>query len=234
MDNLKAENFFELSNFKHAAIFTNCEYVWNALAKIHAYISAYPSGNIEANIPVGAHIIDPTTIRIGKGSIIEPGAYIKGPCIIGENCTIRHGAYIRGDLITGNNCIIGHDTEIKNVIMLDGAHAAHFAYVGDSILGNHVNLGAGVKCANLKFDKSVLTVTWNSFTINTGLRKFGAILGDNAQLGCNSVTNPGTIIGKNSAIYPCVNFGGILLSNHLVKNSSNSRVVPMHQVQSKS
>lgn len=215
---LLPSSFFNLSDFQHAALFSDCTYVWEALTKIKSYLNNYPLGNIEVEIPEGVHLVNPELISIGKGSVIEPGAYIKGPCILGENCTVRHGAYIRGDFIAGNGCVIGHDTEVKHAIFLNKTHAAHFAYVGDSILGNKVNLGAGTKCANLKFDQSEIDIRFDGHLYKTGLRKFGAIIGDETQIGCNAVSNPGTLLGKKVFCYPCTNFGGVIPSESTVKS----------------
>lgn len=222
MENLKLESFFDLSKFKHAEIFENCAFAWNAISKISSYLANYRHFNIEAEIPEGVYLIDRELISIGKGTVIEPGCYIKGPCIIGENCTIRHGAYIRGNFIAGDHSVIGHDTEVKNTIMLNHAHAAHFAYLGDSIVGNKVNLGAGTKCANLKLDGGKIDLMFKGTKISTELRKFGAIIGDGCQLGCNSVTNPGTVLGKNVMCYPCTNFGGYVAPNSLVKPNTKN------------
>jgi NDP-sugar pyrophosphorylase family protein len=141
-------------------------------------------------------------IYIGRGTVVEPGAYIKGPTIIGNNCEIRHGAYIRGNVLVGNRCVIGHTTEVKNSCFLDQSKAGHFAYIGDSILGNRVNLGAGTKLANLNIGGIPIQIILNQKKINTGLKKFGAILGDEVEIGCNAVTNPGTMLGKGSIVYP--------------------------------
>jgi NDP-sugar pyrophosphorylase family protein len=150
-------------------------------------------------------------IYIGKYTIIEPGVIIKSQAIIGEHSEIRQGAYLRGGVIVGNYCVVGHTTEVKNSVFLDGAEAGHFAYIGDSILGNHVNLGAGTKLANLQFRtaKEKNTGSINPIKIiigeekyETNLTKLGAILGDYVETGCNSVTSPGTLIGRNSWIYP--------------------------------
>ncbi len=141
-------------------------------------------------------------IEIGKGSVIEPGAMIKSPAIIGDWNEVRQCAYLRGDVISGKGCVLGHTTEIKHSIFLDDAKAGHFNYVGDSILGNNCNLGAGTKIANLRFIKGNLLIRFEDQQIDTGRRKFGAILGDDTQTGCNSVTNPGTIVGKGSFIMP--------------------------------
>lgn len=218
--------FFDLSHFQHAALFEQLESVWEALSGISPYLKNLSLGKIETTVPAGVHLVNPQQISIGEGSLIEPGAYIKGPCAIGRNCTIRHGAYVRGDLIAGDNCIIGHDTEIKNAILLDGAHAAHFAYVGDSILGNQVNLGAGVKCANLKLDGAPVAIYFEGTRLSTTLRKFGAIIGDGSQIGCNCVTNPGTLLGRNVFCYPCLNVGGVVLSNQIVKGTAELRTLP--------
>jgi len=217
MANFNTTYFFDLSSFKHAELFDGLKQVWEVLNKISPFLQTQTLGNIEVEIPAGVHIINPEWVSIGRGTILEPGAYIKGPCLIGDNCTIRHGAYIRGDFICGNKCVIGHATEIKNTLMLNEAHAAHFAYLGDSVLGNKVNLGAGTKCANLKFDNSNIVIVVQNQKINTGMRKFGAIIGDYTQIGCNAVTNPGTLLGKKVLCYPCFSFGGFIPSGSRVK-----------------
>jgi len=226
MNHLKPSYFFDLLHFKHASIFSGHQYVWEVLAKISPYLKSQKLGTLDGVVSPGAFLVNPELISIGKGSIIEPGAYIKGPCIIGEKCTIRHGAYIRGDLIAGDECVIGHDTEIKNAILLNGAHAAHFAYVGDSILGNNVNLGAGTKCANVKLDVKNIIIHHEGQHYATNLRKFGAVIGDNSQLGCNSVTNPGTLLGKNVYLYPCTNFGGFAPEDSSIRLESKVNVYP--------
>lgn len=143
-------------------------------------------------------------IYIGRAVVIEPGALIKGPALIGDNTEVRQGAYVRGSCLIGSRCVVGHVTEMKNSIMLDHAKAGHFAYLGDSILGHNVNLGAGTKLANLKFSDIPITIKTKEMSYQTNLRKLGAIAGDNVQTGCNSVTNPGTIIGPGSFLYPNV------------------------------
>lgn len=226
MNPLHHSYFFDLLHYRHASVFEGCRYVWEVFAKIAPYLRSHPLGKIEAEIPQGAYLVHPELISIGKGTVVEPGAYIKGPCIIGEKCTIRHGAYIRGDLITGDGCVIGHDTEIKNAILLNEAHAAHFAYVGDTILGNKVNLGAGTKCANLKLDNAPIVIHYESQHYATNLRKFGAVIGDGSQLGCNSVTNPGTLMGKNTHLFPCTNFGGFAPADSSIKLDAKISVLP--------
>jgi bifunctional UDP-N-acetylglucosamine pyrophosphorylase / glucosamine-1-phosphate N-acetyltransferase len=156
-----------------------------------------------AVIMAGAWLFD-DRITIGPGTVIEPGALIKGPTVVGENTEIRQGAYIRGNCLVGDGCVVGHTTELKGSIMLDGAKAGHFAYIGDSILGRDVNLGAGTKMANLKVIPGSIVLRANKQNYDTGRRKLGAILGDQSETGCNSVTSPGTLIGPQSIIYPGV------------------------------
>ena len=216
------KNFFSLEGFPFLDLFNDVENVWEILKLIHPYLSKNKLGVIEAEVSPQAYLINPELISIGKGSIVEPGAYIKGPCLIGENCTIRHGAYIRGDVIAGNDVVIGHDTEVKNALFLNGSHAAHFAYVGDSILGSKVNLGAGTKLANLRFNNKSIKING----VDTGLRKFGSILGDNVQTGCNSVLNPGTLVGKDSEILPNLNVGGFIEAHCRVVGDFSFRVQP--------
>jgi UDP-N-acetylglucosamine diphosphorylase / glucose-1-phosphate thymidylyltransferase / UDP-N-acetylgalactosamine diphosphorylase / glucosamine-1-phosphate N-acetyltransferase / galactosamine-1-phosphate N-acetyltransferase len=226
MSEFAAARFFDLAAFKHATLFSPSDPVWKAIELLESYLQGLTLGSIEIDIPSGVHLVDPHLISIGAGSVIEPGAYIKGPCVIGKECTIRHGAYIRGNLVAGDRCVIGHDTEIKNSILFDGAHAAHFAYVGDSILGNRVNLGAGVKCANFKFDGSQVIVKGDGKVVPTGRRKLGAIIGDDAQIGCNAVLNPGTLVGKRARCYPTVNVGGIIPQGAFVKPSAHVLILP--------
>lgn len=225
MNNFHTSYFFDLSDFQHASLFEETDFVWKVLANIGPYLAKLSLGKIEVDIPAGAFLIDPHLISIGKGTVVEPGAYIKGPCWIGRDCTVRHGAYVRGDVITGNKCVIGHDTEIKHSILLDYAHAAHFAYLGDSIIGNRVNLGAGTKCANLKLDNHSIKVAYQDNRWDTGLRKFGAVIGDDSQIGCNAVTNPGTLLGKNVYCYPVINIGGFVPSHSTIKSKTELTII---------
>ncbi len=169
-------------------------------------VQVFKAGNIiegPAVILPGAYLFDDRII-IGDGTVVEPGALIKGPAVIGKNTEVRQGAYIRGDCLVGEGCVVGHATEIKSSIMLDGAKAGHFAYIGDSILGNDVNLGAGTKLANLKMIKGNIVITIGRERCDTGRRKIGAILGDRTETGCNSVTSPGTLMGRRSIVYPAI------------------------------
>lgn len=202
--------FFSLERYEHKALFVEGIPVWAALHNIAKYLKEKNPCKIEITVPQGVILERPELISIGKGTIIEPGAYLQGPCIIGRNCVIRHGAYIRESTICGNHCVIGHGTETKNSILLNYAHATHFTYVGDSILGNWVNLGAGVKCANLRIDRKEVRVLVDGIKVKTGLKKLGAIIGDRAQIGCNTVLNPGTLFGKESIAFPLLNLSGFI------------------------
>ena len=231
-EELNAKAFFDLSDFEHSELFKQSEnYVWDALKKINLYLDdwfvKYRPSNIGKQKWSEAYFTNEDEISIGEGTTIEPGAYIKGPCVIGRNCEIRQGAYIRGQVITGNHVVIGHATEVKNAILLNNAHAAHFAYIGDSILGNHTNLGAGTRLANMPLfsTKNPLTGKRPSITIqignkryDTGLSKLGGIIGDESQTGCNSVLNPGCIIGRHAFIYAgTVLQKGYVPANQVVK-----------------
>lgn len=224
-----ADYFFDWRSFAHSALFKDTEHVWQALTQFDRYFKTQLLGKIEVEIPPGVTLENREQISIGKGTTLEAGAFIRGPCLIGPNCSIRHGAYIRGNVITGAKCVIGHATEVKDCIFFDGAHAAHLAYVGNSILGKDVNLGAGTKCANLKFDDTAVAIKIDGQKISTGLRKFGAIIGDGSELGCNSVTYPGTLIGKGVFWYPGVNFGGFVPQQSIVRSRIEVTVLPQPQ-----
>jgi len=204
------ETFFSLEGFAHKALWQKEDFVWSALISLNEYLEKNNPCQIEIEIPEGVFLQNKELISIGVGTIIEPGAMIKGPCIIGKNCFIGHGAYLRESVICGDGCHIGHSAELKHSILLDGAAATHFVYVGDCILGNFVNLGAGVKCANLRLDRSQVTVHLEGEKIETGLKKFGAIVGDFVQIGCNSVLNPGTLVGRECFSHPLMNLKGFI------------------------
>lgn len=210
---LLAHDLFNLENYQHASLFDSVKDIWQALNNISDYLGTLHLGTIEADVQEGVHLYHQDQIYIGKGTIIESGAYIKGPCYIGENCIISHGAYIRGNVITGNGCRLGHASEFKNSILLNNVSCAHFNYVGDSILGNNVMFGAGVKCANLRLDRKSLRIKINNDIIETGLEKLGLIAADDCSIGCNTVTNPGTILEPNVKVGPCTSVGGYITGN---------------------
>jgi len=173
---------------------------------------ADPKGTLQAHrdgeVLEGAAIImpgafmDDDRVILGSATVVESGALIKGPTVIGKGTEVRQGAYMRGDCLVGDGCVVGHTTEIKASIMIDGSKAGHFAYIGDSILGRDVNLGAGTKLANLKMISGSVVIRKDRTRYDTGRRKIGAILGDRTETGCNSVTSPGTLMGKKSIVYP--------------------------------
>ena len=156
-------------------------------------------------------------VWIHKEAKVDESSKIIGPCIIDANAKIRHTAYIRGNVIIGKNCVLGNSCEIKNAILFDEVQVPHFNYVGDSILGYHSHLGAGVIISNLKSDKKNVVIKYNDKKQETNLRKVGAFLGDYVEVGCNSVLNPGTIIGSNTIIYPLTSVRGVIESNMIVK-----------------
>lgn len=205
------EDFFELGEFAHAALFSPQFHPWTALDRLDAYLNRWlcefcdhkSRRRIESAQKAGAFVEKPELIWLGPQTRVEPGAYLRGPLIVGANCQIRHSAYLRGSVIAGDHCVIGHASEIKHSILLNGAKAAHFAYLGDSILGRSANLGAGAKCANLRLDGAVIWVHYGGQKISTHRRKFGSLVGDEAQIGCNSVLNPGCLVTKGARVYPC-------------------------------
>ncbi len=217
-----ASRYFELKEFPYREIFEKHKYIWDVLVNLCSYLENNQElGVHKTKIPEGVVVENENKISIGKNCSIEKGSYIKGPCIIGDNCTIRHGAYLRENVLIGNNCVIGHSSEIKNSILLNNAKASHFNYVGDSIIGNSVNLGAGVILANFRLDEKIICFYFNGKKISTGLKKLGSIIGDNSSIGCNSVINPATFIGKNTISHPLSSIKGIIDENSIVMNKSN-------------
>ena len=211
-------HFFSLECFEHRAVFDKTDFVWMALHRLFSYMERAQLGKIEIKVPTTVYLKNIAQISIAPGCVIEPGAYIEGPVILGPKTVVRHGAYVRGYVITGNGCVIGHATEVKQSILLDGAQAAHFNYVGDSILGCGANLGAGVKLANYRLDHEPVAFLYQGKKIETGLKKFGAIIGDGAQLGCNAVTNPATFFGKGSFCRPCANVKGFIAAQTIYRD----------------
>ena len=217
-----AAELFDLAQTEHAALFDGCTHAWEALKKIDPYLAKVAKQNPPPRFP-GATIGD--RVLIGAGTVVEPGAMIKGPTIIGKNCQIRHNAYIRENVLIGDNCVVGNASELKNALLFNGAQVPHYNYVGDSILGHKAHLGAGVKISNIKLLAGNITVAADGVTLDTGLRKFGALLGDGAEAGCNAVLNPGSILGRGAVVYPNVFWRGILPANMIAKNKAEIEVV---------
>lgn len=166
-------------------------------------------------IYAGSYLMD-DRIYLGRGVVVEPGALIYGPTFIGDHSEVRHAAYVRGQVIIGEGCVVGHTTEIKSSVLLGQSKAGHFAYIGDSILGQ-VNLGAGTKLANLKMNGNPVNLTAGGQNYKTGLRKFGAVLADGVETGCNSVTYPGTLLGRGAMLYPNTSARGYHPSGAIIR-----------------
>lgn len=217
-------DFLDLTHTQHSILFTSTEPVWAALAKIESYLEFRLHRELRIPVPQGAYIGE--DVFIDEGTAIEPGAVIKGPAWIGKNCMIRAGCYIRENVIVGDGCVLGNSCEFKNCVIFDSCEVPHYNYVGDSVLGYKAHLGAGVVLSNVRLDRSEVRVLDGKKQHATGLRKFGAIIGDHAEIGCNSVINPGTIIGRRSVVYPLTSYAGVLPADSLLKNRQQHEVVP--------
>ena len=215
MEECKIQNLYDLSQTIASSLFKDVTYPWEVLPKIKDFIIAL--GNT-----LDTHIYEKKgeNIWIAKSAKVAPTAYISGPVIIGEETEIRHCAFIRGNAIVGNHCVVGNSTELKNVILFNNVQVPHYNYVGDSILGYRSHMGAGSITSNVKSDKKLVIVKSGAACMETGLKKFGAMIGDNVEVGCNSVLNPGTVIGKNSNIYPLSCVRGIVPENSIYKNQN--------------
>lgn len=209
-------DLFDLAQTDHAALFDGAEYPWDALRRLSAYVTAHlrPA---QYHRTIG-HAYIGENVFIGEGTVVEHGAMIVGPAIIGRNCQIRHNAYIRESVLIGDNCVVGNACEVKHSMLFNNAVVPHFNYVGDSILGHKVHLGAGAVVSNLKLNGENIWVEMDGRCIDTGLRKFGALIGDLAEVGCNAVLNPGSIIGRRALVYPNSSWRGILPDNMIAKN----------------
>jgi NDP-sugar pyrophosphorylase family protein len=219
----KPADLFDLAQTEHGAILEGCEYAWEALRKIEPYLQAHGRADLRNRCQGTAYIGE--CVAIGEGTVVEDGVMIKGPAIIGKNCEIRHNAYLRENVVIGDECVVGNACELKNVLLFNRAQLAHFNYVGDSILGPDAHLGAGVVLSNYKLVPGNILVDMDGQPFDTGLRKFGALLGAGAEVGCNSVLNPGSILGRGAVIYPNVSWRGILPPNMIVKNKAAQEIV---------
>jgi len=215
-------DLLDLTQTEHAALFEGCAAVWDALKRLKEYLEAHLRPGLHNRCEGVAWIGE--RVFIGEGTVVEDGAMIKGPAIIGRNCEIRHNAYIREHVIIGDHCVVGNACEIKHAVLFNHCQVPHFNYVGDSVLGFKAHLGAGVKISNVKLVPGHVTVRFEGRDYDTGLRKFGAVLGDRAEVGCNAVLNPGTILGRDSLVYPCVNWRGVLPAGAMAKNKAEVAV----------
>ena len=215
MEECKIQNLYDLSQTIASSLFKDVTYPWEVLPKIKDFIIAL-GNTLDTNI----YEKKGDNIWIAKSAKVAPTAYISGPVIIGEETEIRHCAFIRGNAIVGNHCVVGNSTELKNVILFNNVQVPHYNYVGDSILGYRSHMGAGSITSNVKSDKKLVIVKSGAECMETGLKKFGAMIGDNVEVGCNSVLNPGTVIGKNSNIYPLSSVRGVVPENSIYKNQN--------------
>jgi len=207
--------FLDLEHTAHPKLFENQKYVWDALRQIASYLQFRLKPAVFGEL-IGKPFIS-SNVFVGRGTIVEQGAVLKGPAWIGENCHIRTGCYVRENVVVGDSVVMGNSSEFKNCILFDEAKAPHFNYVGDSILGRGAHLGAGVILSNVKLDHGEIMVAASEGNLATGLTKFGAIVGDRTEIGCNAVINPGSILGRDCIVYPAVNFRGILPQGSVVK-----------------
>jgi NDP-sugar pyrophosphorylase family protein len=211
-----------LEHTAHPKLFESQKYVWDALKQIASYLQFRLKPAVLGEL-VGKPFIS-NTVFVGAGTIVEQGAVLKGPAWIGENCHIRSGCYVRENVIVGDGVVMGNSCEFKNSILFDQAQVPHFNYVGDSILGHKAHIGAGVVLSNFKAFHGNVAVDIEGRRHDTGLRKFGALLGDASDVGCNAVLNPGAILGRGAVVYPCVNWRGYLPPNSIAKNRATVEV----------
>lgn len=222
--NFPPQSLLDLEHTDHRSLFDKVTNVWDALPLIASYLQFRLKPAIHGK-QIGRPFIS-NAVYIGHGTIIEQGAMIKGPAWIGDRCEIRAGCYIRENVIVGNGAVLGNSCEFKNCIVFDEAQVPHFNYVGDSILGHKAHLGAGVILSNVRLDRDEIIVRGTDVSTPTGLRKFGAIVGDRAEIGCNAVISPGSIIGRDSVIYPSTHWNGILQERSVAKLRQQIDVVP--------
>jgi len=208
-----SEELFDLEHSLAKDLLKEKQYPWEVLPSLSEYI-----------LTIGPKLEGFKEIKenvwVHPSASIAESTYLNGPCIIGANSEVRHCAYIRGSVLVGENCVIGNSTELKNVIIFDNVQVPHYNYVGDSILGYRSHMGAGSITSNVKSDKSKVVVKNRSLDeeVETGLKKFGAMIGDYVEIGCNAVLNPGTVIGRNSSVYPLSNVRGVIAENSIVKS----------------
>lgn len=210
---VKTKDLFDCKNPYLKDLF-KYQYPWEILPEIKGYINKLIENGIEG------YTLLKDGVLVGENVKIYPTATIEGPAIIGSGTEIRPGAFIRGSVITGENCVIGNSTELKNCVMLDKVQVPHYNYVGDSVLGNHAHMGAGSICSNLKADGKAVVIHGEQ-DYETGLRKIGGILADGADIGCGCVLNPGTVVGKNTSVYPLTSLRGVYPENSIVKSNDN-------------
>lgn len=215
MEECKIGNLYNLEETIASKIFDGATYPWEVLPKIKDFII-----NLGNTLSKEEYDKIGENIWIAKSAIVAPTAFINGPTIIGKDAEIRHCAFIRGSVIVGEGSVVGNSTELKNVILFNKVLVPHYNYVGDSILGYKSHMGAGSITSNVKSDKKLVVVKSKDESIETGLKKFGAMIGDEVEIGCGSVLNPGTVIGKNTNIYPLSSVRKVIPQNSIYKNEN--------------
>ena len=216
LEMFRTDNYFDVTKTLAQYMFDGIEYPWEVLPRIEAFIL-----QLGPMLPADEYEQVKENVWIAKSATIAETASITGPCIIDSNAQIRHCAFIRGNAIIGKGAVVGNSCEIKNSILFDEVEAPHYNYVGDSILGYKSHLGAGAITSNIKNDKKNVVVKFPLGELETGLRKMGALVGDGVQVGCNTVLNPGTVIGKNTRIYPLNSVRGWIDENSIYKKEGN-------------
>ena len=213
MEELKISNLYTLSETIAAELFDGVQYPWEVLPNIGAFIVKL--GN---SLPEDKFEKRGENVWVAKSAKVFESAYINGPAIIDEDAEVRHCAFIRGNAIVGKGAVVGNSTELKNVVLFNKVQVPHYNYVGDSVLGFKAHMGAGSITSNVKSDKTLVVVKAGEERFETGLKKFGAMLGDEVEVGCNSVLNPGTVIGKKASVYPTSCVRGFIPEEHIYKN----------------
>ena len=208
---IKTVDLFDLTHSLAGNYLSGFDYPWQALKGIKDLILALGPTLGESYVEVSP------AVWVHATATVAPTAYLGAPCIIGAGTEVRHCAFIRGSALVGENCVVGNSVELKNVILFDNVQVPHYNYVGDSILGYKAHMGAGSLTSNVKSDKTLVVVKSGEEKLETGLKKFGAMLGDHVEVGCNSVLNPGTVIGRNTNIYPTSCVRGVVPENHIWK-----------------
>ena len=208
---IKTMDLFDMDHTRAAAYLAGFEYPWQALAGIKDLILTLGPGLGDEYTEVSP------SVWVHKTAQVAPTAFLGAPCIIGANTEVRHCAFVRGSALVGDGCVVGNSVELKNVILFDGVQVPHYNYVGDSILGYKSHMGAGSITSNIKSDQTLITIRNGEEALPTGLIKIGAMLGDRVEVGCNSVLNPGTIVGRNSNIYPLSCVRGVVPEKHIWK-----------------
>ncbi len=211
---MKISQLYDLNYTLAREYLKKFEYPWEALGGIKDFITEIGSSLDENYIAVSENV------WVHKTAKVAPTAYLGAPCIVCENAEVRHCAFVRGSAVIGKGCVVGNSTELKNVILFDGVQVPHYNYVGDSILGHKSHLGAGAITSNVKSDKSNVVIKGER-PLNTGLKKVGAMVGDFVEVGCNSVLNPGTVIGKNTQVYPLSRVRGVIPADSIYKGEGN-------------